>query len=249
MTVDKEFKLTDLFNKGNAKLGKNVLTWSISAVHTCPGRSKLCEGLCYADKSFFKMASVRGKHHKNWQFSQRDDLTKLLKEVKHGTLLRIHVAGDIYDAAYAKKWLYILKHSPHIKAWLYSRSWRVPDILATLEDMANLPNVRVWYSIDKETGVPTKLHRNVRLAYLSTDTYDQPPLASDLVFRDYVQRKEKTVHMSGVLVCPVENGKGWHGTCEKCKLCFTDLSKKDTRAMKRESKNLLNKRTSLQLVE
>lgn len=221
-----KYKLSDLFKRGNAKMGDSVLTWSIPAIRTCPGRSKLCEGLCYADKNFFKWDNVKSSMQKNWKLSQQDDFVDiasgLLKKVKDDTLLRIHVAGDFYDATYADKWLQILKQNPHLQAWAYSRSYRIPTIRPILEDIADLSHVRIWYSVDKETGIPNKLHPKIRLAYLSTDDSDQPPPATDLVFRDYAARGSVMKYVNGALVCPAENGISGHVHCDQCKICILD---------------------------
>lgn len=226
MSAVNKYKLTDLFNWGNAKMGKKVLTWSIPAVLTCPGRSKLCESLCYADTGFFKMASVRGKHYKNWKLSQRNDFhliaSELLKKVPDETLFRIHVAGDIYDATYAEKWLYILKQNPHLKAWLYTRSWRVPEIFSVLKDLNELKNLSLWFSVDKETGKPTKIPKGVRTAYLMTDDADVPNWTPDLYFRDYAARDSVVKYINGALVCPAENGISGHVHCYQCKICILD---------------------------
>ena len=226
MATVQKYKLTDLFNWGNAKMGKKVLTWSIPAVLTCPGRSTVCEGLCYADSGFFKMANVSGKHHKNWVLSQQSDFhliaSELLKTVKDNTLFRIHVAGDFYDATYAEKWLHILKQNPHVQAWVYTRSWRIPAIVPVIEDLSQLPNLSFWYSVDKETGKPAKLPKGVRTAYMMVDDTDIPRWKPDLYFRDYAARDSVAKSIKGTLVCPAENGISGHVQCERCKICILD---------------------------
>lgn len=222
----KDYKLSDLFGKGNAKLGPNVLTWSIPAVHSCPGSTALCRSLCYADKNFFRMAAAKSKFSKNWQFSKRKDFvavaTKLLSKTKANTLLRLHVAGDFYDKEYIEKWYDILQQCPHLKTWVYTRSWRLTDMYPAIAKLAALPNVSMWFSCDRETGHPKKMPMGVRTAYMMVDATDIPHYTPDLYFRDYAVRDTVAKYIQGALVCPAENGISGHVQCEKCKVCILD---------------------------
>ena len=74
-----------------------------------------------------------------------------------------------------------MRHCPNVRFYLYTRSWRVEGIAEVLEQMAALRCCRVWYSIDRETGVPAKVPIGVRLAYLQVDKDEQPELL-DLLF-------------------------------------------------------------------
>jgi hypothetical protein len=226
MPTIQNYDLYDVFTKGNSKLGKSILVFSIPAIKTCPGRSKLCERLCYADQGFFMMHNVKDRLYNNWKLSQKkhfaETVTELLNDVKPGTILRIHVAGDFYNAEYAEKWLYILKNSPHIKAFAYTRSWRVPEIKPTLTKLAKLPNLQLWFSCDKETGRPTTVPERARLAYLMTDDSDIPRYRLDVTFRDYPVRSSIMKRLNGGIVCPPENGISSNVHCEQCRICFTD---------------------------
>ena len=85
--------------------------------------------------------------------------------------------------------------------------------------MARQPNGRLWYSCDRDTGVPGAVPEQVRVAYLRTDERDQP--AGDLVFRIRRLRRRPFKRINLVLVCPVENGATGHGTvCERCGVCW-----------------------------
>lgn len=217
-----------MLQKGNAKLGKDIYTWSIPAVLTCPGKTKLCSDLCYAQDSFFCTASVKNRLTTNYQLSQTPHFTGwivgecLSKGIK---VLRCHVAGDMYSEEYTEKWLNIAKALVNkTTIYLYTRSWRVPEIRPYLEEMGRLPNVQQWWSVDKETGNPSKIPDYIRLAYLQVDKDDEPKFPVDLVFRDYQVRKKVKVakKVGGALVCPHENGINSKATCSSCKICFTD---------------------------
>src|SRR5690242_1471602 len=100
---------------GNGKLGQGIHTWSIPAVLTCPGRTSICDKVCYAKKSRFLFQQVQERLQWNWEHAQREDFVdKMSSEVKRkGCLVvRVHVSGDFASAEYAAKWLAIMKRSP-----------------------------------------------------------------------------------------------------------------------------------------
>jgi hypothetical protein len=133
-------------------------------------------------------------------------------------VVRIHCAGDFYSAAYARKWLAVMRQCPGTKFYFYSRSWRVPEIATVLEKMAMLRCCRPWYSIDRETGLPERVPVGVHLAYLQVTEGEEPELA-DLMFR--VRRLlRKRVPLS--LVCPHETPQGRTNdtNCGNCGRCW-----------------------------
>jgi len=226
----------ELFSIGNEKLGSRVLTFSLPAVITCPGSSDSCRDHCYADnrRSVFVCPSVQQRYQQNWEMSQRDDFhemtIQLLKSSRH-PLIRIHVSGDFYNDVYAWKWLQIVKATPHATFWVYTRSWVVPEILVHLRHMANLPNMHMWFSHDREMPRPRRIHPRIRWAYMMTDDNDLSP-GTDLYFRTDNLRGTIAKNFNGTLVCPVENGVS-HTVCEKCRICLTDPCKDPTKRTKR----------------
>src|SRR5262249_616176 len=126
------------------------------------------------------------------------------------TVLKTSRPGDRpaesnYSASYARKWLAVMQRARHVRFFFYPRSWRVPAIRRLLGRMARLPNVRAWLSCDRDTGVPARVPRGVRLAWLMTTPDDRPPRA-DLVFRTLPLRRTVQKRVGLALVCPVENG-------------------------------------------
>jgi hypothetical protein len=211
---------------GNSKLGPSIYTWSLPAALTCPGRTSLCERLCYALKGRFVMARQLRQAIRNWIIActpffvwwMVSRLTKAKARV-----VRIHVSGDFFNAAYVRQWLRIAESLPQIQFFAYTRSWRVPAIRIALAEFSRLPNVALWYSEDSETGCPKLVpseHR-IRLAYLATHAGDIPPSA-DLVFRDYPTRGLVQKRVGGALVCPAENGISGHVRCSSCAICYGD---------------------------
>lgn len=92
--------------------------------------------------------------------------------------------------------------------------------------MAELPNCRVWYSCDCETGTPPVVSPRVRLAYLSIASDDLPPSNAGLVFRIRRLRSQEATHLNSVRVCPAEDGmhRTQKVTCERCQLCWQPLA-------------------------
>lgn len=208
--------------KGNSKLGKTIWCFSIPAGASCPGKSEICSSRCYAQKGFFVMPSVQRAQENNWEITRRGDFVEqMLDELKKkkATVVRIHVAGDYYSAEYVRKWIQIVRACPDIKFFTYTRSWRIPEIRKVLTELSHCPNVRMWWSVDKETGDPPNRPKTVRCAYMAVDLNDIPDTKMDLVFRDYPMRGIEQKHINGVLVCPPENGVT-KLTCEKCGLCW-----------------------------
>jgi hypothetical protein len=219
----------------NRKVGITAHTWSIPALDTCPGASPECVSCCYALSGFLSYKSVRESHKRNEMFSRTPEFADWMRAqlVANGVrLLRVHVAGDFYDSEYAAKWLAIMRQSPRVRFWAYTRSWRaaafaVPDrnMVPTLTKIAELPNVALWLSEDVSTGTPpADMIPGARRAFMARrdkqlKQLPQHPQAS-LIFRNQTSTVVKRA--DGVLVCPAENGTAPQVkmTCGACQLCF-----------------------------
>lgn len=210
-----------LFTTGNTKLGQGVLVWSLPAITTCPGASESCRALCYAAQGHYHRDGVKDALAlRKREARKKNFVDRMVGELKGSRrrLVRIHCSGDLYDELYARAWLEIIRACPDKIFLMYSRSWSVEDIFPVLVEMSREPNLRLWFSCDRETGRPPRVRR-VRRAYMSVDDQDQPKFPVDLVFR--VTRKTVMKFTpSGHLVCPVENGVT-STTCDRCQLCFS----------------------------
>ncbi len=212
----------NLLVRGNSKIGREIWQWSIPAGSTCPGRTELCDERCYAQKGFFTMPNVKSSLQERLRASRRNDFeTEMIAEIKKITarVIRIHVAGDYYSLDYIDKWHNIVKACRDVTFFTYTRSWRVPELRRGLTKFAGNPNLRLWYSIDQETGLPGNVPSGVRLAYMSVASDDIPPHRADLVFRDYNMRKTVQKRINGVQVCPPENGVT-DISCQTCGICW-----------------------------
>jgi hypothetical protein len=219
-----------MLSPGNVKLGLGCLIWSFSLPSrlTCPGRSPVCERHCYSARFERRRPSVCRRYEGNWALSRPDFPKRVVAFIRRQVIgvVRIHVGGDFYSAAYARKWLAVMRRLPGVRFFCYTRSWRVAAIRRMLSAMARLANVRLWYSADRDTGAPRRVPRGVRVAWLMEEPGDHPPRA-DLVFRVHALRRlvQKWVPwrpgVGRALVCPVENGvTGHRTTCGQCGVCW-----------------------------
>ena len=214
--------LRHLLQQGNAKLGEGIYTFSLPAVATCPGASPSCRKECYALRGRFLF--LRRAYQRYLAASQEEGFSaRMVGEIRRrwAGCVRIHVSGDFYSAAYVRKWAAVARACPGTRFFAYTRSWRRADIAGALEELSGCPNVRLWYSCDRDTGTPAHVPRRVKLAWMQTGADDIPPRA-DLVFRVHRLRRTVAKRVALALVCPVENGATGHRTdCGRCRLCIT----------------------------
>lgn len=219
-----------LLARGNTKLGENIYSFSLPAIDTCPGRSKLCEKACYATRGHIRLVAATGSYERKLERTKQKSFVRDMTDeirLRGVRVVRIHVSGDFYSAAYIEKWIQIAEASRSVKFFVYTRSWRLPKLRKALDRLSKLSNFRLWYSCDKETGLPSKLTKRTRIAYMAVDDNDTPEAPPDLVFR--VKRMTVKKRSSGALVCPTENGTKAEVTCQKCGLCWDSIKTKDPR--------------------
>ncbi|MGL4554485.1 MAG: GP88 family protein, partial [Gemmataceae bacterium] len=215
-------KVRFLLGIDNQKLGSGGIGhFDLPAVTTCPGRTPdVCVRRCYARAGRFRMPIVADRLAWCFEQSQRSNfVARMVREVRvRGLrLVRWHVSGDVYDVPYAGRMLAVMRRLPRVRWWLYTRSWRVPAIEGVLRRMALLPNCKVWYSLDRATGVPAEKPPDVRYAFLQDD--DTPAGDADLVFRTRGMLHAPRVGLP--LVCPTDTpaGRRTGANCGSCGHC------------------------------
>jgi hypothetical protein len=219
----------------NARLGPAIHVFNIPPEPAiCIGASPRCAADCYAKTFLFRLQD--GRHRRNHERSRQDDFARaLIAEIGRELvrIVRIHVAGDFYDAAYVAKWARVARACPGTTFFAYTRSWRREAALAALTELSRLPNVWLWFSEDRETGRSPAVP-GIRRAYLLgvAEPEGSIPPDADLLFRVPLPRRPgrpnayprpaKRIH--GVLVCPKEQGidRTVAMTCSRCRICFTD---------------------------
>ncbi|MBP3955465.1 hypothetical protein J8F10_09240 [Gemmata sp. G18] len=211
---------------GNEKLSSQAHHFDLPAGLTCPGKTKLCHGRCYARKGRFAFPQVQERLRWCHEQSKRDDFAdRLVDELyrKGVLLMRWHCSGDVYSPGYARKMLDIIERSEHTKFWGYTRSWSVPTIAPVLKDIAALPNMQLWLSADAETGYPDEVPEGARVAWMQTDV-EEDTREADLVFLDHPLRKLTLPLAVLEKACPTETpeGKKKGTTCATCRYCWTE---------------------------
>jgi Gene product 88 len=214
----------NLLTLGNGKLGEGIHAWSLPAVETCPGRSALCEGVCYARAGRFRTRHVQDRLQENLDAALAGDFEqRMVREIQRRGVytLRVHVSGDFFSPEYAAKWLAIARSRRRTRFYAYTRSWRVGDIRPVLAELAALRNVRLWFSCDADTGVPADVPDGVELAYLQHEPSEVPGGAK-LVFRVKRLRKTPATRVGLALVCTTETGlpQAREATCTSCRRCY-----------------------------
>jgi hypothetical protein len=211
-----------LLREGNSKLGEGIYTFSLPAMDTCPGSSPVCRKECYALRG--RMRFLKASYNRSLEASKAPGFaSRMASEIRRRFVacVRIHVAGDFYSAAYVRAWVEVARACPGVRFFAYTRSWRIADMAAALAELALLKNVRLWYSCDRDTGVPGRVPARVRLAWMQAAADEVPPRA-DLVFRVMRLRRAVVKRVGLAMVCPVENGATGHRTdCGRCRVCLT----------------------------
>lgn len=133
-----------IFGLGNAKLAKNIATFSLPAGHTCTF-AKLClskanketgiitdgddtEFRCFAASAECVFPSVRTQRWNNLELLQNaktiEDMTKLIqRSLPTGiNAVRIHVSGDFYNEKYFLAWLNVALNNPLITFYGYTKA-------------------------------------------------------------------------------------------------------------------------------
>jgi Gene product 88 len=213
-------EIEDFLHFGNQHLGNTFHTFSIPAKHTCPGATLACLLVCYAMGFVFLTRSSLAKHTRNWRRAEDTELfaREMYREVRYRRVkrLRIHVAGDFFNAAYVRAWIWVARRSKTTKFLVYTRSWRVPEMRDTLVELAKLPNVYAFWSEDRDSG-PCDLPHG-RRAFLCVNLQDEllvPP--GVLVFREVTSTAKKFIN--GSWVCAKEQGTKTGITCSSCLRC------------------------------
>ena len=145
------------FQKGNAKLGKLIYTFSIVSGYTCPFAKdclakvdritgKLTDGpdtqfRCFSASQEALFPAVRKSRWENFEKIQNaiknNNLVELILNSipKKATIIRVHVAGDFYNQTYFNAWMQVARNRPDIIFYAYTKS-----IGFWINQLDNIPN-------------------------------------------------------------------------------------------------------------
>lgn len=214
----------------NTKLGKGIAGFSLPAVSTCPGRTALCEGICYATSGFFRFRNVRTSLQRSLDASGDDGFATVISDEigrrRSIKAVRIHPAGDFYSTSYTRKWIEIVRNNPNTRFWAYTRSWRsaatsaagCEGIHSALKELSELPNIELFASIDEESGRQPKAEAS------TADAVQEVPEVAPIWLRTADVVDSWTEVDSTYVQCPNLSNKDI--TCAKCTYCFKPAGKR-----------------------
>lgn len=141
-----------LLKRGNSKIGKNTLCWSIAPVVSCLNCEQ-CKKHCYALFPYRFYPQTKKAWDNNFFLAKSGLFQKYiisqLEKTKVCEAVRIHVAGDFFSVEYIRQWHEIIKKFPAIQFYGYSK---VFDILP-VDDLNALENCNIINSIAPDGGL------------------------------------------------------------------------------------------------
>jgi len=164
MTQKEDDKLLK-FRPGNAKLDKDIYTFSLPSGYTCPGakdclaRADLDTGRiidgphqkfrCFSATDECRPAVRKARWHNFWLLTScigEHDMSLLIERSipDRARKIRIHVGGDFYSQAYFDAWLMVAERHPEIIFYAYTKS--VHFVKKRLDRVEQLVNFRLTSS-------------------------------------------------------------------------------------------------------
>lgn len=140
--------------KGNGKTG-----WAFTLPEglACPNKTPACAASCYLGFGAFTYPAAKNSRNRNYAYVVRAlkqstlvaEMTKAIKAKKLKTL-RVHDGGDFFSPSYTRAWVEIVRNTPNVSYWGYTRSWATPQILKELLKLGRQPNFALWLSLDQD---------------------------------------------------------------------------------------------------
>jgi len=186
--------------RGNAKLGRGIWHTNLTAGDACPGASTYCADVCYAKRGFYVLQ--RERYGTLLEYLREDPAGYLeilkgdLDKLPIGGVFRFHTSGDIDSLEHVEIIRAACEHRPDVAFYLYTRSWRVPELRAAIgRRLLRVPNLTVWASTDPTTGPAPRGWRDAG------------------IFPDH-----DAARAAGRPVCPEQTGM--RPDCTSCGLCW-----------------------------
>lgn len=194
---------------GNQKLGF-AASWSLTS-NVCPVKTEGCR-FCYAARLEAR-PNCRTIWTANETLARRPDFAAILTAalaMLPPLLLRIHVDGDFFDAAYIRAWGTALRTNRHIRPWAYTRAWMRPALRRAMEkafawDTAPGDRAPRWLLATWDRSCPPA-PAGWRVAVMDLD----------FTQRD-LDRGARRQLRAGEFICPYQTKKT--PSCSACGLC------------------------------
>lgn len=158
--------MPDGLENGNGKTGNSgklfdkIFVWNLPPVITCPGISDWCKCNCYnADDRHEKFPISKWCDNLWWALNDKKALKERFFSQLEGcktkkTAVRIHSSGDFFSKEYIAFWKDIIRLSPDVYFWAYTRSWAVDELVEDIKELDKLSNVKLILSWDETMPRP-----------------------------------------------------------------------------------------------
>jgi hypothetical protein len=141
-----------ILSKGNKKIAKSILCFSLPPVVTCLNHAQ-CKRSCYARFPYAYYPYTKAAWDRNLELVNngtfKDLVIAQLKTSKTCKFVRIHVSGDFFNQDYIDAWIEIAKTFPGITFYGYSKVFDILDLTGLIA----LDNVNIINSIAFDGGV------------------------------------------------------------------------------------------------
>ncbi len=209
----------------NGKTAKIANAFGLPAGNefSCPGMTKVCNKVCYANKLERLFKGMRENMLHNWNIVTTvsgQQLVALLNDMVSDfeaqcnkwnaeKVFRIHHDGDFFSLKYANAWKAVMLAHPDVQFWAYTRSFQFVSALAGID------NFVLYLSVDEENvnnAVNTyRANPWVKLAALG-ETFDDAKSLLDA----FNARAARCPELNGALKLITVNG----GACFTCGMCI-----------------------------
>jgi Gene product 88 len=142
------------FNRGNAKLGRDIWTFSLPAGYACPGAleclskanrdtGKITDGSqtkfrCFAASDEAQYKNTREQRWHNFNLLKNKSMAEMSELIqaslpRQAGIIRVHVSGDFFNQFYFDAWMHVARCHPLRTFYAYTKSlpfWvrRIGDI-------------------------------------------------------------------------------------------------------------------------
>ena len=230
LQLSKDRKVATSFTPSGAVRIANSIGLKSGPEGSCMSATVTCDG-CYAHNLERAYTNVRNVMETNLAVLRTmtylqivGALVEALETFEHRCdkfdaekLFRIHWDGDFYSTDYARAWTSAVALTPDTTFWVYTRD---ADAYRILMD-AHLPNLRVWFSVDRTDQVLTGVNQMVVAQKLAEEYGERfGPASLAPTFAEAQAMNKELIGKPGAK-CPELTGQiPLNGACQACRLCI-----------------------------
>jgi hypothetical protein len=196
--------------KKSSQNGNWIINWSIpnwkakDGTVTCPSAAACITG-CYVSQGTYNFPVVQAKMNRNLALTRQADFIPLIvKEIrayKKLSHVRIHDSGDFYSEAYLFNWLTIMRDSPSIQFYAYTKEVK---LFKRVEKAGLMP--------DNFTYIYSFGGRNDSLINVKTDRHSIVFDSVDALRQGYINASENDLF---AITDNIRVGLIYHGSAKK----------------------------------